>query len=115
MKYAIVFVMACLLGVAAFAAFGRTMSHEEAIMTLAHAKVSSSLLSPTSAEFSDEHISKDGQTVCGWVSGVNAFGVRLAPVKYSYYYGGEGHEYVDIATNKIEYEYAVKHCSEAGL
>jgi hypothetical protein len=115
MKYVIVFVMACLLGVAAFAVFGRTMSHEEAIMALAHAKVSSSLLSPTNAEFSDEHISKDGQTVCGWVSGVNAFGVRLAPVKYSYYYGGVGHEYVDIATDRIEYEYAVKHCSEAGL
>ena len=88
---------------------------EQPIVVLAHSNISSRLLSPENAKFSDEHISKDGHTVCGWVSGVNAFGVRLAPVRYSYYYGGEGHEYSDVATDKIEYEYAIKHCAEAGL
>ena len=88
---------------------------EQPIVVLAHANISSRLLSPENAKFSDEYVSKDGHTVCGWVSGVNPFGVRLPPVRYSYYYGGEGHEYVDLATDSVEYEYAIKHCAEAGL
>lgn len=88
---------------------------EQPIVVLAHANISSRLLSPTSAQFSDEHVSKDGHTVCGWVSGVNAFGVRLAAIRYAYRHDADGYQRVEVATDDFEYKYIIKHCAEAGL
>lgn len=42
------------------------------------------LKSPDSAEFQSVTSTHDGKKVCGYVSAVNMFGVRLAPMKFFY-------------------------------
>lgn len=81
----------------------------------AHSAVASKLLSPENAQFDNEHISANGRVVCGWVSGVNAFGVRLAPVKYHYEKWPNGQEDIDLATDEWEYRKVVRMCAASGL
>lgn len=42
------------------------------------------LKSPDSAEFQSVTSTHDGKKVCGYVSAVNMFGVRLAPMQFFY-------------------------------